>query len=59
MIKVIKEYQGKRGAVIVEEYQEGGKVQYHVKYKNYPLFNTWHDYKRDAIARAQFVAGKY
>ena len=59
MITVIKQYPGKDGIIIVEEYNEDGKIQYHVRYKNHPVFNTWHKYKRDAIARAQFISAKY
>lgn len=62
MKREIRKYIGKLGEVTVTEYTEDGKVEYHVVHHGLNgcgcgWFKDWQ--KADAIAYAQFLAGKY
>ena len=59
MKEIIKSYQAKLGTVELERWSENGKIEYHVKHSHPSIQNTWHDDKREAILRYQFLSGKY
>lgn len=59
MIERIKDYEGKLGHIAIDKYTDGGKAEYHVTHSNPNIPNYWSLNKRDAIAYAQFLAGKY
>ena len=59
MEEIIKVYHARLGDVIIERYEEEGTEKFHVIHTHQGISNSWHDYKRDAIVRAQFLAGKY
>lgn len=61
MKTVIKTYVGKLGTITITEYNDNGDIEYRVKHDgiSHIIGTEWFDNKRDAIACAQFLAGKY
>ena len=59
LVEVVREYQGKLGTVYVMRYAESDAEQYRVIHSSGLLPASWHQSKRDAIAQAQFLAGRY
>lgn len=59
MEKIIRQYEAKLGKVTVTEFDEGGVTEYMVKLHHHCFSASWHRDKAQAIAHAQFLAGRY
>ena len=58
--KIIRRYKGLKGDILVEEYEENGIPEYHVKYEGGSgIGRHWTRDKVDAITYAQFIAARY
>lgn len=55
----IRRYVGKCGAVTVQQYEENGRIEYHVLHTGIESASLWCLDKVEAIKHAQFLAGKY
>lgn len=59
MKEIIWKRMTKLGEVTITRYEENGEAQYKVKL-DHPCFGaSWYNNRRDAMAEAQFLAGKY
>lgn len=62
MNNIIRTYEGKLGTVIVQEFVDGNRKEYHVRHSGLTkmgLGTGWYLDKVEAIKYAQFLAGKY
>lgn len=59
MAKIIREYNGRTGKVLVIEFNECGCTGYKVESSNKFISNYWTKDKMEAIKHAQFLAAKY